>query len=117
MRDDILKTIREILALSRSLAAAISSLGENRTWLYHGAAVSPMEPAIVRPLTDYRYQDDRTPEERAFSGSKSGPATERYPGVCAVTPGIAKRAAELQLRVPTGQAGLPLQSTAVPVLV
>ncbi|MCC1496762.1 hypothetical protein [Alcanivorax sp. 1008] len=85
MEADILKLIRSLLDESKQLADDVRALDPRRCWLYT-ANEAPVKTTIHWVLQDFRYRDDRTPEQRAMLGPHKNPRIERYPGICAVDP-------------------------------
>ena len=85
MEARILKLIRSLLEESKQLADDVRALGPQRHWLY-SPDDAPVRTTIHWVLQDFRYRDDRTPEQRAVLGPHKNPRIERYPGVCAVDP-------------------------------
>lgn len=85
MEARILKLIRSLLEESKQLADDVRALGSHRHWLY-SPDDAPVRTTIHWVLQDFRYRDDRTPEQRAVLGPHKNPRIERYPGVCAVDP-------------------------------
>lgn len=86
MEARILRLIRELLQTSEALADRVRALGPQRYWLYT-ADDAPVKTTIHWVLQDFRYRDNRSPEERAMLGPHRNPRIERYPGICAVDAG------------------------------